>query len=88
MCLSINESVIEVEPLPGVTTLRRASMQPEDLASPAALGFAAAGSARSSATALPKRDGAAAATGIDIERSAVQDKKSSPTLVPETPNAV
>ena len=81
MCLSINESVVEVEPLPEVTTLRASgvwlhtrSMQTGALTDPLT-GCAPAA--------------AAAAVQADIE-SAVQDKKSySPTtLVPETPNAV
>jgi hypothetical protein len=74
VCLSINESVVEVEPLPEVTTLRASgvwlntrSMQTSPLT-------------RCAAAAVPVQ--------ADIE-SAVQDKKSySPTLVPETPNAV
>ena len=81
VCLSINESVVEVEPLPEVTTLRASgvwlhtrSMQTGALTDPLT-GCAPAA--------------AAAAVQADIE-SAVQDKKSySPTtLVPETPNAV
>jgi len=80
VCLSINESVVEVEPLPEVTTLRASSgvwlhtrsMQTGLLTDPLT-GCAPVA--------------AAAAVLADIE-SAVQDKKSySPTLVPETPNA-
>ena len=82
VCLSINESVVEVEPLPEVTTLRASgvwlhtrSMQTGVLIDPLT-GCAPAAAA------------AAVAVQADIE-SAVQDKKSySPTLVPETPNAV
>jgi len=77
VCLSINESVVEVEPLPEVTTLRASgvwlhtrSMQTGTLTDPLT-GCAPA---------------AAAAVQTDIE-SAVEDKKSySPTLIPETPN--
>jgi len=79
VCLSINESVVEVEPLPELTTLRASgvwlhtrSMQTGSLIDPLT-GCAPAA--------------AAAAVQADIE-SAVQDKKSySPTLIPETPNA-
>ena len=82
VCLSINESVVEVEPLPEVTTLRASgvwlhtrSMQTGALKDPL--------------TGCAPAAAAAAAVQADIE-SAVQDKKSySPTtLVPETPNAV
>lgn len=77
VCLSINESVVEVEPLPEVTTLRASgvwlhtrSMQTGTLTDPLT-GCAPA---------------AVAAVQTDIE-SAVEDKKSySPTLIPETPN--
>jgi len=80
VCLSINESVVEVEPLPEVTTLRASgiwlhtrSMQSGVLTDPL--------------TGCAPTAAAAAAVQADIE-SAVQDKKSySPTLVPETPNA-
>ena len=83
VCLSINESVVEVEPLPEVTTLRASgvwlhtrSMQTGVLIDPLT------GCAPAPATA------AAVAVQADIE-SAVQDKKSySPTLIPETPNTV
>jgi len=81
VCLSINESVVEVEPLPEVTTLRASgvwlhtrSMQTGVLIDPLT------GCAPAPAAA------AAVAVQADIE-SAVQDKKSySPTLIPETPN--
>ena len=81
VCLSINESVVEVEPLPEVTTLRASgvwahtrSMQTGTLTDPLT-GFAPAAAA-------------VAAVQTDIE-SAVEDKKSySPTLIPETPNTV
>ena len=81
MCLSINESVVEVEPLPEVTTLRASgvwlhtrSMQTGSLIDPLT------GSAPVAAAAV--------AVQTDIE-SAVEDKKSySPTLIPETPNTV
>ena len=80
VCLSINESVVEVEPLPELTTLRASgvwlhtrSMQTGALIDPLT-GCAPAA--------------AAAAVQADIE-SAVEDKKNySPTLIPETPNAV
>ena len=82
MCLSINESVVEVEPLPEVTTLRASgvwlhtrSMQTGVLIDPLT-------------GCAPAAVAAAVAVQADIE-SAVQDKKSySPTLIPETPNTV
>lgn len=79
VCLSINESVVEVEPLPEVTTLRASgvwahtrSMQTGTLTDPL--------------TEFAPAAAAVAAVQTDIE-SAVEDKKSySPTLIPETPN--
>lgn len=79
VCLSINESVVEVEPLPEVTTLRASgvwlhtrSMQ--------------TGTLTDLLTEFAPAAAAVAAVQTDIE-SAVEDKKSySPTLIPETPN--